>query len=189
MIFRAGHASFSASPRFRKGVSDGVVISRAGSISSSSLLNTGEGSAVPLCNTEALPSKDLQSWFPELGTRRFPRHRVSEKGCQVEKLSAVLVQSPLLLILILNRGQLCWECNTEGLPCKDDAKRVRCYAQLCWSLISSSTHISQLFCRTRGTLTAPPTTSAPVWDVLFFSPAYKYYLFFLQPKQQEWRER
>ena len=61
MIFRAGHASFSASPRFRKGVSDGVVISRAGSISSSSLLNTGEGSAVPLCNTEALPSKDLQS--------------------------------------------------------------------------------------------------------------------------------
>ena len=46
MIFRAGHASFSASPRFRKGVSDGVVISRAGSISPSSHLNTEQGSAV-----------------------------------------------------------------------------------------------------------------------------------------------
>ena len=46
MIFRAGHASFSASPSFRKGVSVGVVISRAGSISPSSHLNTEQGSAV-----------------------------------------------------------------------------------------------------------------------------------------------
>ena len=85
MISRAGHASFSASPCFRKGLSGGVVISRAGSISPSSHLNTEQGSAV----------LGMQHW-------RSPMQRWREKStllCSALLVSDIVFHSYLSIVL------------------------------------------------------------------------------------------